>query len=370
MTVSIYTLKRICRNKLTLGLILVIPALAIGVLFGVAGDPYSDISVGIVDQDQTPLTAMLSDYLEDSFPVSELEEGQITGALAAGDVDYALVIDAGFTGELINHNMPALRGYSIQETNLARPVKHKIESYLGAANSIALTANDSAAFYRGMADFNTGSFGVKVQAYSDSDVEKSSDGAIHSMGFLAMTMLFFSAMAAVNLVEDRNNRTYFRILASPVSIRSYIFQKIISFFFLLLVMVFVVFLVVQLLFDLYLGPLPLDLFLVMAFFALLCVSMSVALAGLTRTTQQVGTASTLAIMPMTMLGGLFWPREIMPGSMQVIGEFLPTTWVMRAAGTVIVGNPLSSAFTELAVLSGFILVFFVLGSWRQKDIAF
>ncbi len=368
MTVFIYTLKRISRNKLTLGLILVIPALAIGVLFGVAGDPYSDLSVGIVDQDQTPLTAMLSDYLEDSFPVSDLEEGEITGALAGGNVDYALVIEAGFTEKLINNNMPTLRGYSIQETNLARPVKHKVESYLSAAKNIASTANDSATFYRGMADFNNGSFGVNVQAYSD--VEKSSDGAIHSMGFLAMTMLFFSAMAAVNLIEDRKNRTYYRILASPVSIKSYIFQKIISFFVLLLVMVVVVLLVVQLLFGLYLGPLPLDLFLVMAFFALLCVSMSVALAGLTRTTQQVGTASTLAIMPLTMLGGLFWPREIMPGFLQVIGEFLPTTWVMKAAVKVIMGNSLSSAFTELAVLSGFILVFFLLGSWRQKDIAF
>lgn len=366
MTILSYTLKRLVRNKISLGAILILPALMIGLLFGFTENPYGQLAVGLVDEDATPLTDMLTMYLEEHFTVKGIEEGDIRFLLANGSIMYALVIDSGFTEKILTNQNPIIRGYSITETNLSRPIGHRVESFFRAAQNIAAVTTDPEIFYQGMEAYSTGLVSVYLKSYST--VEKNLDGVSHSMGFLAMSMLFFSAITAIHLVEERKNRTFFRVLAAPISLRSYTFQKILSFFLLLLAMALIAMLSIRFLFGIYLGPSPFNLFLVMAVFALLCVSLSIAIGALTRTLQQVSTVTTLTIIPLSMLGGLLWPREIMPEILQTIGQFLPTTWLMKATETVILGQPLFHAITDLTILGGFALVFFILGNWHQQDI--
>ena len=368
MTVLIYTLKRLFRNKANLFLTLLIPAVAIGVVFGVGDFGSATLSVGLVDLDKTPLTQMLAQSLEETSNVVLIEEDGIRQALASGQIDYALVVDSGFSEEIINNQDPSLRGYSIQETNMSRPIKFNVEGFLGAAKGLAATAaGDQDEFYKGLNDYHAGSFVLDSQAYSDAG--KSVNNALGGMGLLAMTMMMLSSVTAVNLIKDRDNRTFFRVLASPVTLKSYMLQNILCSLTLLLTQVAIVLLIVRFVFGFHLGASLLSLYAVMAVFALLCVSMGVALAALARTIQQAGTIASLVITPMSMLGGLFWPRTIMPDILQTIGKFIPTTWVMSAAEKVMLGNSWSSAAPDLAILLGFTLVFFLLGTWRQTDIA-
>ncbi len=367
MTVFSYTMKQLLRKKLSLVLILVVPAQAVGVMFGFGLTGASNLAIGIVDHDNTQLTELLSDFLGESSALNSLEETDIKNALAGGGTDYVLVIDSGFTEKLINNQNPSIRGYGIQETNTSRPVKVKVDSFLSAAHNLAKIAGNEAAFYRGMESYTAGSFSVNVQSYGEAD--QNVNKILSGMGLLAISMMFLSIMTALNLLEEKKNHTFFRVLISPISLKSYMLQKILCFLVLFLVMITFALLSFRFLFEIYLGPSPVNLFIVLAVFALLCIAMSVALASLTRTSQQLGTAATLTIMPLSMLGGLFWPREIMPEILQDIGQFLPTTWLVNAAGTVVLGNPINDALPALAILIGYTLVFFLLGTWSKKDIA-
>jgi len=367
MTVLVYTLKRLFRNKLNLLLILVIPALAIGLFLGFGNFGSSTLSVGIVDLDNSVLTGMMAKSLSETSRLVPLNEDDIRTALASGRVDYILVIEPGFSSQIVNNQSPSLQGYSIQETNMSQPIKLKVEGFLGAAKSLAHTAaGNETAFYKGMEDYLAGSFVIDSESYGEAG--KRVDAAMGGMGLLAMTMMLLSTFTATKIIKDRENHTFFRVLSSTISLKSYMVQYILCFLTILLCQVVVVLLIVQYVFGFYMGPSVLSVYFVMAVFALLCVSMGVALSSLVRTTQQAGTVASMIITPMCMLGGLFWPRWLMPEILQTIGEFLPTTWVMTAVHKVMLGNPISSAVMDISILLGFTVVFFLLGTWRRADI--
>ena len=364
-------LKRLLRNKFYILIMLVAPALMIGFIFGFAGlGGYGrSLAVGLVDLDDTPLTRMLAESLEGRNNITYLaEEAQIRGALAGGRADYVLVIEQGFTAALLTNREPAIRGYSIRESNTALPVKINLDSFISAARNIAAAAGgDERRFYRGMDYYANGSFSLDKEVLAEG--EKDVDPALGGTGLLAMSMLFLATMATIFLLRDRENRTLYRILASPATMRAYMLQGIFSFLVVALLQVIGIFLVVHFVFGIYLGPSVLNLFAIMAVYAVLCVSFAVALAGVTRTPRQAGAAGSLIITPMCMLGGLLWPREMMPEILQQIGRFMPPSWAIDAAQKVVLGNPLAEAVPEIVIMLLYALVFFLLGSWRRPDVA-
>jgi len=368
MTVFFYTVKRLLRNKATLLTMLLLTPLFIGFTYGLGNFGQTGITVGLVDLDNTPLTEMLIEVLEESTSVVKLKEGDIRSALSGNKADYILVLDSGFSNQIIEGNEPKLRSYSIQESNIAARVKIKMEGFLGAAMSLADTAQgDQVAFYAGMDAYRGGSFVIDSKTFRKD--EKSIDTALGGLGLLAMSMMLLSTFSAINLIKDRENRTLFRVLASPISLKGYMLQNILSFLMVLVSQVAITLAIVRFVYGIYLGPSVLNLFLVMSVFALLCVAMGIALAAVARNARQASTIASLIVTPMSMLSGLFWPRSIMPEFLQVVGRYLPPTWVVEAANKVMLGRPISSASVELLILLGFILVFFLLGTWRRTDIS-
>ena len=371
MIISSHFLKRLLRNTFHVLIMLVAPALLIGFLFGYSNPAgYGrKLAVGLVDRDNTPLTRMLAESLAGKNRIIDLvDETQIRSALAEGKADYVLVIEPGFTTAILKNREPVIRGYSIRESNTALPVKINLAGFISAARTIAAAAGgDEGLFYRGMGYYASGSFILDKAILAEG--EKDVSPVLGGTGLLAMSMLFLATTAAIFLLRDRENRTLYRILAAPVTMLAYMLQAILSFLVVALLQVAGVYLAVHFIFGIYLGPSVLNLFAVMAVYALLCVSFTVALSELARTPRQAGVAASLIIIPMCMLGGLLWPREMMPQILQQIGRFMPPSWAIDAVQKVILGNPLTTAALEIVIMLLYALVFFLLGSWRRIDVA-
>ncbi|MCR3921408.1 MAG: ABC transporter permease [Firmicutes bacterium] len=368
MTYFTHSLKRLLRNKANVIFMLLLPSLLIGAIFGLADWGNNTITVGVVDQDVTLFTEMLVEDIAKSSPVVMLTEDEIRGTLANGSTHYIVVVDQGFTTALLANEALPLRGYSIQETNLSISSKLKMESYLQAAQSIAAQADgDDHLFYQKLEQYRAGSFSVRAQTVADDS--RDTNTALGGIGLLTMSMLFLSTFATMNLLKDKEDRTYYRVMASPLSLKSYMLQSILSFLLVSLMQVTGVFIVILYIFKIYLGPSVLTLFILMSVVSLFSVSMGVALTGIARNTRQAGNVASLIIIPMSMLGGLFWPQNMMPAMLQKVGRLLPTSWVMEAAQKVILGGSLTSIRWEVLILLMYTLVFFLLGSWRKTDIA-
>ena len=64
----------------------------------------------------------------------------------------------------------------------------------------------------------------------------------------------------------------------------------------------------------------------------------------------------------SLLGGLYYPTTVIPGWLQSISAYVPLTYGLRALRNVILdAEPFSAVAADLAILSGFIVLFAVVG---------
>ena len=115
------------------------------------------------------------------------------------------------------------------------------------------------------------------------------------------------------------------------------------------------------------GPNPAAVFVILAVFLFCVTGLGIFLSTLVRTHAQLESLGPLVIVSTCMLGGCYWPLELVPDVIQLIGKLTPQAWAMMGLKEVISrGGGLSSAFGSLAAIGGFALVFFVLGASRVK----
>ena len=115
------------------------------------------------------------------------------------------------------------------------------------------------------------------------------------------------------------------------------------------------------------GREPLALFLI-----LLCSALAAAAFGTTMGTfiKTEGQASGLSIMfgmVFALMGGCWYPLEMFPPAIQNAVKILPTTWAMQGMlDLVLRGGGLQNVLPEVGVLLGFAVIFFSVGVWRFR----
>lgn len=369
MNIFHHTLKRLFRNKYTMLLILVLPPLLIVALISLTSGGISSLSVGLVDKDNTELTFLLEEALAEKSVVNHIKEEEIQSELSQGRVNYVLVIEEGFTSDILAGNEPLIFSYNIQESNLSMPVRLYAESFIRAARNLADSAGgDENLFYKGMDSYLEGSVKLEKNIIG-ADPSQRGDGLVSIMGILGLFMLFLAMLTTNNIIKDRENRTFHRIMASPIGQSNYMLQTIAAFLLIMLVQVAVVFFSSQFLIGINFGTSLLVLLAVMSVFAVVCIAFAVAVSAIAKTSRQAGAVSAMLITPMCMLGGLLWPREIMPEFLQRIGQLMPTAWMIDAAAKVVHSGQLLDAGGEILIMLLYAVVFFLLGNWRRVDIA-
>lgn len=367
MTVFIYNIKRILKRKINIIFMIVAPVLFIllSMASSMGGSP---LSVGIVDNDNTKLTNTLLNNLNGKCKIIKIKEDEIKSNIISSKIDYALVIDRDFTMRIINGEDSKLRSYSIKETDAALPVRMYIDSFINATKNIGIASGgNEEKFYTGMDYYQNGNFASEYKAFDFKSFDKQI--TLTSLGFLVMCILYLSSLSSSMILEDKKSNTYYRTLVTPIKIKSYMLQNILSFIAIGAIQIGAVIAVMRFIFNADLGPSILNLFTVLLVFGIVAVSIGVAISSLSKDTRQASTLTTFIVIPACMLGGCFWPREIMPEVLKKIGDFIPTTWVLKAAQGVVTGSSLLGVWKELGILLLFALVFFLLASWRKADVA-
>lgn len=129
----------------------------------------------------------------------------------------------------------------------------------------------------------------------------------------------------------------------------------------------VLFLAGRFLFGVDYGPSPLLVAAILMMFLLCVTGLGILLSTVVRTSVQLQALSPIVITATCMLGGCYWPLEIVSPTMRTISKFTPQAWAMGALNDVVArGAGLSSIYLPLLALAGFTLVFFWLGVTRTK----
>jgi ABC-2 type transport system permease protein len=188
--------------------------------------------------------------------------------------------------------------------------------------------------------------------------------SVPGMGTMFVMMTVFGGMAA--LIVERQQWTLQRLAVMPLSRRTLLAGKILARFCLGLLQFLVVFAVGALL-GMNFGDDPLALVLLVIAYTLSVTAFSFAIGSGLKNPAQASGLTLLLTLTLAPLGGAWWPMDISPKFMQIIGHVSPVAWAMDGfTALTYQGAHLADVWVPLAVLLGMAALAFVIAIPRFR----
>lgn len=192
------------------------------------------------------------------------------------------------------------------------------------------------------------------------------DVRVHTLIGMGLFFATFTIMFTVtNLLEDRRLGVWDRVIQSATP-RSAMYAGHLTFSFLLgLFQIALVFGIFVFLFGVDLGQNWPGVAAVISLFTLAMVALGLLLAGLVQNVQQMQVVIPIVVVSSAMLGGAYWPIEIVSNPVLLaLSRAVPIRYALDALkGIVYHDYGFSQLAVPLALLAGFAVVFMVLGLW-------
>ncbi|MFZ5814308.1 MAG: ABC transporter permease [Bacillota bacterium] len=187
-----------------------------------------------------------------------------------------------------------------------------------------------------------------------------------ALGFTVMSVMMSILMMAGAFLYERQHGTWGRLLTTPTERAGLLAGYLLSFFLTGLFQFTMLVFGTRLLFRVEWGPL-LPLFTVGAAMVLAAAGIGLFLAGIVRTFEQQQTVGAIFIIATSMLGGLFWPLDLLSPTMQRIGYMTPQAWAMKALQEVALrGADWAHLSLPLLVLGALAAIFTTAGLLRIR----
>ncbi len=189
-------------------------------------------------------------------------------------------------------------------------------------------------------------------------------------GYLVMFVFFGAALGSAVIVQERQNGTLERLLASSVkqpSILGGIFAGTAAKG---LVQILIFWIVGILAFHIDLGLSSAAVIILSVLMVLMSASFSVMIATFAKTERGAASMSVIISLVLAPLGGCWWPLFVVPQWMQFIAKITPHGWANTGFNKLMVfGGDLGSAVPEMLALIGFAVVFGIIAVRRFRTSA-
>ncbi|GGH32077.1 ABC transporter permease [Paenibacillus segetis] len=333
-------------------------------LYGSQGS--RELTVGVVNGDGSQQIAVDTiGFVQglDNVKLVNVTKSELEQQLAASKLDSGLVIDSGYSESVLMGNPNHIAIESVKGATVTSYMKSMLYGYIDNVTSISKIAGGDAAKFKELYDRYQGAdFKITTRAVNDTSTTK--EMSYQSIGFLIMFMM----MSAVNLSElmlkNRENRTYFRVLSSPVHARTYLLSNIIVNLIVIIAQIVVTLFIMRYVFNLDPGVPIHEMIGLLTLFALVSVSISLAIVSFAKSSAGSGAMENLIIVPTCLLSGCFFSMSIMPEPLQRIAQFLPQSWVLESINKLQSGESLSSIWFNLVVILAFAVVFFLIAAYK------
>ena len=198
--------------------------------------------------------------------------------------------------------------------------------------------------------------------------EESKTGSVGmlAIGFTIMFMMFGISGAASAILDEKIGGTWQRLLTSPTSKVQVMIGYLFSYFMMGAIQLFVLMVVMNLIYGSMWG----NLIYFVPFAALVIITIvgfGLMMASIVKTRQQASALSAVLIVSTCMLGGVYWPLEIVPEFMQQIAKAVPQSWMITGFREIVSGSLYIPTIRNSAlILLAFSLLFFTIGLKRMK----
>ncbi len=181
-------------------------------------------------------------------------------------------------------------------------------------------------------------------------------------GYSVMFLLFGVMLGAEMLLGERDAGTLGRLLVAPVSKSAIMGGKLVAQFCIAMAQMAILFGVGHFVFGMHLGNSIPGLILMIAVTAFTATAFGLLLASVVKTRRQATSLGTLIVILMSALGGSWWPLDIVPGFMQVLGHITITAWALDGINALIIkGKNFTDILPDMAVLLVYGCICFIAG---------
>jgi ABC-2 type transport system permease protein len=351
--------------------------------------------IGVVNEDDGLLGAVLGEMLgvDPALAVREITLEPGIAAIETNELLALLVIPPNFSTAVQDGGELAIDMYSdAEDVRQVQPVQELITGIIGQLQGSAAAANVSRDVADSLELFTAGNVD-RQDYYADAlnsaqeawatppvVVEINEDERViiaenvipdgidqSSPGMMAMFATFGMVGGAAVIIQERQQGTLRRLLVMPIHKSSIIVGKMLGILLTGLAQMIILIIFGALAFDVAWGN-SLPALAVMVFsFALAITSLGMMFAALTRTLAQANALSTVIVLSISALGGAWWPLDIVPGWMQVLGRLSPISWAMTGFHDIITrGQGVAGVLPEAGVLLVFSAVFLTIGIARFR----
>ncbi len=341
------------RDRLTFAMMIGVPLMQL-VLFGYAinTDP-KHLPTAVVAADSGPLVRSIVRAVENTAyfrVVAQPTESEAERMLARGEVQFVIVIPAGFTSRLLRGEQPALAVYADATDPSASGAGL---AALAQLPDFALT-HDLRGPLATLAQSRP-PFEVRVHRRYNPEGLTSYNVVPGLMGvILTMTLVMMTSMA---MTRERERGTLENLLATPVRPLEVMVGKIVPYLLIGWVQVVIVYVAARLLFAVPMAGSVALLAAAMLLFMTATLTVGFLFSTVARSQMQSMQMTMFYFLPNMLLSGFMFPFRGMPGWAQALGEVLPLTHFLRIVRAVMLkGAGAADIVTNAWPIALFILV--------------
>ncbi len=378
--IALNHLKLLSKDKTAYLLLLALPlalTLITGLAFGGSGstgDAYI-LNLVVVDQDRSEVSRYLIDSLESETTFIHVrEEDRARELVENKDVPAAVIIPAGFQQDLEEGHPAEIAVLRADLQESPRIVEQLVSNQLfrmranaAAAHLAQEVSRDSwiALFEQAAGKWHP-SPAVSVRMESlvisrDDNIpmgnQQSSPGYVVMFGLMTVIVA-----GSTTLLQERQNGTLARLLSAPANRFQLLTGKMLGLMASGILQMLLMILAGQYIFNVNWGQNIAAVILLVTALSFAATGFGMLLASLCRTHSQAESLGVLSVIVMSMLGGTWWPVELLPSFMQTLAKLVPSGWAMQAFIDLLLrGANLGQVLPSLLILTGFGAAFLTLG---------
>ncbi|MFD2216075.1 ABC transporter permease [Metabacillus endolithicus] len=334
--------------------------------------------ISVVDQDNTTLSKTLIDEVKSKGLVDISIDDSQTADQKFDDQKIAgyIQLNSGFEKELLDKKTPEVVFVSAASFDGAAMIEQLINDsivkiQIGATASNfyqKMTGEEPKAVQDKIVEEITGAPASieTVAVTKDNEVATMSNLTARSAGFTIMFVMISMLISTGVLLEARQTGVWYRIMSTPTSKRELLGGYLLSFFLIGWIQFGILMLITKVIFHVNWGNLLANIVLVSCL--LLCtIGLGLFIAGFVKSSEQQSVFGNLIVISTCMLGGVYWPLEIMPDFMQQAARFVPQYWGLEGFTEIAArGGTILDIIYPIFVLLIFTVVFLTIGMKRIR----
>ncbi|MBX5437695.1 MAG: ABC transporter permease [Alicyclobacillaceae bacterium] len=340
--------------------------LVFGSVFGRSGQ--SKITVPVADLDRTAASrTFIAELARDGgFRVSAVPASEVAGAkerMAAGKQSLLVVVPRGFGAAADGSGPPvAVTVYRDATSQVTTGVLAAIEAEVGRYRNGRIAAELAA---RGLTRPQVAALLAGPVGVADRPVNARGFDILGQIvpGYTVMFAFYAIISLGRRLLRDRESGMTARMMVSGLTPWRYLAGVWLPYGLVVVVQCAVLLGFGRAVFGVHLGNAPALVLIVLAL-ALCVSSIGMALSMWVKSENQVNAWTQLLSLGGAVLGGLWFPPDLMPGFLQTAGRLTPQYWAQQALQTVMVrGGHLANILFPLGVLLAFSAAAFAVAMW-------